>query len=71
MFGTMKVISNVVHMVSCRRTKHSIVRQVLMFFYMVYYIVIFLFSYLTVGAMYTSITLFLSQTFGKLLEAEG
>ena len=69
MFGTMKVIQNVVPMVSCRRTKHSLLRQIFMFFYMIYYIIIFIFSYLTVGAMYTSITLFLSQTFGKLLEA--
>jgi len=23
MFGTVKVISNIVHMLSCRRTKHS------------------------------------------------
>jgi chitin synthase len=59
MFGTVKVISNFVHMLSCRRTKHSCCRQFMMFFFLIYYITTFLFQFFTVGSMYASITIFL------------
>ncbi len=71
MFGTVKVISNAPHMLSCRRTKHRICRQFLMFFFLLYYTLTFLFQFFTVGSMYASITIFLKQTFGMLLEQGG
>lgn len=71
MFGTLKVMANVINMTSCRRTKHSFCRQLFMIFYMIYYFVVFTLSFLSVGAMYTSITLFITQTFGKFLEVSG
>jgi hypothetical protein len=58
-------------MISCKRTRHSIPRQVFMAFYMLYYAIVFTFSYVSLGAMFTSITLFFTQTFGKLLEVQG
>ena len=59
LFGTVKVISNFVHMLSCRRTKHSWYRQIMMFFFLTYYTIVFLFQFFTVGSMYASITIFL------------
>ena len=43
LFGTMKVIANIVHMLSCTRTKHPWYKQIMMFFFMIYYIANFLF----------------------------
>jgi chitin synthase len=43
MFGTVKVISNFVHMVSCKRTKHSWYRSVMMTVFLIYYTTTFLF----------------------------
>ena len=36
LFGTSKVISNFVNMISCRRTKHSCCRQIMMTLFMIY-----------------------------------
>lgn len=71
MFGTVKVISNFLHMVSCKRTTHSWYRQIGIVFFLTYYTLTFLFQFLTVGSMYASITIFLKQTFGKMLEVGG
>ena len=64
LFGTVKVISSFVHMVSCNRTKHSWYRQLMMVFFLGYYILTFLFQFFTVGSMYASITIFLKQEVG-------
>ena len=59
LFGTFKVIANFINMVSCGRTKHPIVRQFLMFLFMIYFTLNFLFQFFTVGSLYASITIFL------------
>lgn len=41
-FGTTKVFSHFVDMVSCSRTKHSVGRQIGMVFFLIYYILTFL-----------------------------
>jgi len=43
LFGTMKVIGNITHMLSCNRTKHPWYKQLLMLLFMIYYISSFLF----------------------------
>jgi chitin synthase len=60
-FGTMKVISNFVNMISCNRTKHSWYRQIMMTFFLIYNLLTFLSQFFTVGSMYASITIFLKQ----------
>ena len=71
LFGTVKVISNFVHMMSCKRTKHSWYRQTMMLFFLSYYTIVFLFQFFTVGSMYASITIFLKQSFGQILADAG
>lgn len=71
MFGTVKVISNAVDILSCRRTKHSWYRQALMVVFLMYYTTTFLFQFFTVGSMYASITIFLKQTFAAVIAHSG
>jgi chitin synthase len=68
LFGTMKVIGNITHMLSCRRTKHPVHKQFMLFFYFIYYIANFLLGFFTIGSMYAAITVFLDQEFSSLME---
>ena len=40
-FGTKKVLSNCVNMISCKRTKHGCYRKCMMTVFMIYMIVLF------------------------------
>ena len=71
LFGSMKVISNFVHMTSCNRTKHPWYRQIGMVLFLIYYTTNFLFQFFTVGAMYSAITIFVSQELAKAMEMSG
>jgi len=59
LFGTYNVIRFTHHILSCRRTTHGAKYKIPMAFFMMYYIMNFLLSFFTVGAMYASITIFL------------
>ena len=59
LFGTLKIITNIEKMLSCRRTKHSWYRQVMLLIFFIYYILAFAFQMVTVGSMYATVTVFL------------
>jgi len=68
LFGTWNVIKNFHHMVSCMRTSHNCFSKLLTLLFMLYYIVVFAMSFLLLGAMYTSIVLFLQNYLEQLSE---
>ena len=57
-FGTKKVISNVVNMLSCKRTHHGWWSKTLLGFYMFYMTSLFALQFFIVGAMFASIYAF-------------
>ena len=59
LFGTSNVIENFIHVVSCRRTTHKVHYKIGMVIFMFYYVITFVLSFFTVGAMYAAITVFL------------
>lgn len=65
----MKVISSIASVLSCNRTIHPWYKQLMMFFFMIYYICTFLFQFFTVGSMYAAISIFLKQEFSELFES--
>ena len=66
LFGTYKVISNVGAMISCGRNDHPWYRQILMCFFMIYLTTLYLLQFLTVGAMFVTIMIFIDQFFELL-----
>ena len=63
MFGTKKVISNCVNMISCKRTHHGACRKCMMTVFMIYTIALFTLQWFLVGAMFSAIYAFFSETF--------
>ena len=63
LFGTAKVISNFVNMVSCTRTTHHWCRQLMMFLFMTYTTILYFFQFFIVGAMFASIYVFFTEVF--------
>jgi len=55
MFGTKKVLSNCVNMISCNRTRHGGYSKCCMFVFMTYMIILFFLQWFIVGAMFASI----------------
>ena len=68
LFGTYKVILNFFAMVSCGRNDHPWWRQLLMLLFMLYLTTLYLLQFLTVGAMFVTIIIFLDQLLQLLLE---
>ena len=67
-FGTKKVLSNFVNMVSCKRTKHGCCNKVMMTFFMIYMTVTYLLQFFIVGAMFASIYAFFDQVFSTVFD---
>ena len=63
MFGTKKVISNCVNMISCQRTKHGCYSKCMMLVFMIYQITLFTLQWFLVGAMFQAIYAFFSEAF--------
>lgn len=61
LFGTYKVIANFSNMISCMRTTRNPFTNLLMLLFMLYHTVTFLLQLFALGAMYASVSLFLSN----------
>ena len=59
LFGTAGVVGNFGKMMSCGRSDHPWYRQCLMFLFMIYLTTLFLLQFLTVGAMFATIEVFI------------
>ena len=66
MFGTAKVLSNFVNMVSCKRTNHGCARKTGMLIFMLYLSTLFLLQFFIVGAMFAAIYAFFDQVFASI-----
>ena len=71
LFGTAKVITNFVNMVSCRKTKHGCCRQFGMLIFMFYTVTLFTFQFFIVGAMFASIYVFYNHIFSSVFDGRG
>lgn len=67
-FGTKKVISNLVNMVSCSRTKHGVLRKMLLTVFMGYMVITFMLQFFIVGAMFAAIYSFWDIIFMTIFE---
>jgi len=65
-FGTKKVISNFVNMISCKRTKHGCCDKFLMSIFMFYTTSLFTLQFFIVGAMFASVYAFYDQVFATV-----
>ena len=63
LFGTWKVILNGIKMISWSRNDHPWYRQLLMFFFMIYLVLLYLLQFMTVGAIFISIMIFFNHVF--------
>ena len=68
LFAAFRVINNYYNMVSCFRTSHSVTRQIGMFFYVIYFMIMQVFSFFMVGFLYVSIKLFFVSVFRNILD---
>ena len=68
MFGTYTVLANFVSMVSCKRTKHGVIRKCAMMIFMLYLSTLFLLQFFIVGAMFAAVYAFYNQVFASLFE---
>jgi len=66
LFGTASVVGNLNKMVSCGRNDHPWYRQTLMILYMIYLTTLYLLQFITVGAMFVTVVVFLDQFFKVL-----
>ena len=66
MFGTAKVLGNFVDMISCKRTKHSCIRQAGIALFLTYMVTLFTLQFFIVGAMFAAIYAFFNQVFTTL-----
>ena len=68
LFAAFRVINNYYNMVSCFRTTHPVYRQFGMFFYVIYFMIMQIFSFFMVGFLYVSIKLFFVSVFRDILD---
>lgn len=66
MFGTTKVLSNFVNMISCRRTTHGLWSQSLMLVFMIYQTSLFALQFFLVGALFAATYAFFDQLIASL-----
>lgn len=68
LFGTAKVISNFVNMISCSRNDHPFLRQVMMVLFMSFLTVLFIFQFLIIGATVASVLVFLASVLDIIIK---
>ena len=66
MFGTNKVLMNSVAMVSCKRTRHGMLRNLGMILFLIYQTSLFLLQFFIVGAMFAAIYAFFDSVFASI-----
>ena len=66
-FGTSKVLSNFLEMISCRRTKHGFIHKTGILIFLIYLASFFILQFFVVGAMFAAIYAFINQVFASNL----
>ena len=69
-FGTKKVISNFVNMVSCKRTNHGCCQKFMMTIFMLYMSSLYALQFFIVGAMFAAIYAFYDQVFATVFDGQ-
>lgn len=70
LFAAFRVVSNCQNMTRCRRTKHSVCRQIMMFIYMLYFITMQILTFFLLGSFFVSIKLFFKNYFKQLTDKQ-
>ena len=70
LFAAFRVIQNCQNMTRCKRTKHSMCRQALMFVYMLYFITMQVLTFFLLGSFFVSIKLFFKNYFKQITDKE-
>jgi len=67
-FGTKKVIGNIVHMISCKRTKHGCCNKCMMVFFMIFMVANYTLQFFIVGALFAATYAFYDQVFATVFD---
>jgi len=68
LFASFRVMNNYYNIVNCSRTSHPFAYQFGMFFYVIYFMIMQLFSFFMVGFLYVTIKLFFVSVFRNILD---